>query len=262
MLPFGCTLLLILGAGTASPSETPPFDGEVLRRLIEVVPEFPRTGCSGGSLVARVSLPAGSLEVGDGRVNQPVTIALEVQAGPSFRLGETVINWILAARGSLTLGRGEQSRRLEIASYPFGVMATLARYVPAEQRLVLQLPVQLQQGDEALGHGVLILKGEYREGAVAWRWAGFLFEELVRRHFPSTVPVRQLLGLPAAEAGRASGATVKACCSSTACCFCRNTNRCARGDGGLFCPECVLTACDDCSQAECHDANCPGCDLG
>lgn len=254
--------LILGGLGTPAGNAAPPPQGEVLRRFVGVVPEFPPGGCRSSSLAVRMSVPAGTLEVGDGRVSQPATIALEVQAGPSFRLGETVINWIQAAQGSLTLGTDEQSRRFEVSSYPFGVMAALARYVPAEQRFVLQLPVRLQQGDEEHGHGVLILKGEVSEGSVAWRWAGFLFEELARRHFPAAPPVRQLLGVPVAEVGRTGEAVDKACCFSTACCVCRTTNRCARGDCGILCPECVLNACNECSTAKCHDANCPGCDLG
>lgn len=261
MFRSACTLPALFSIGLAAAQVAPPPPEEALRRLVEVVPEFPNPGCGSGGLEIRASLPAGSLAVGEGRVDQPVTIALEVQPGPSFRLGTTVINWIQAARGSLTLGRGEQARRLELSSYPFGAMATLTRFRPAEQRLVVQLPVRLQPRDEAPGHGVLILKGEYREGSVIWRSAGFLFEELVQRHFPAAVPVRQLLGLGAAAAGSVAGAA-RACCFSTACCVCRNHNRCARGDCGFLCPECVLNACNECSEADCYDPNCPGCDLG
>ncbi len=122
--------------------------------------------------------------------------------------------------------------------------------------------MRLQQDSSAYGHGILILKGEYHEGTVSWGWAGFLFEELVRSHFPSATPVLQLLAVTVAKADEVPTAVPKACCFSTACCACRTTNRCARGDGGLFCPECVLNACADCSQAECHDPQCPGCDQG
>ncbi len=94
---------LIFAASTVSGSAA-PLKNHPLRPFVEVTPEFPRSDCNSASLIAAMSVPAGAFEVAGGKIDQPVTIAIEVQAGPSFRLGDTVVNWIQGARGSLTLG--------------------------------------------------------------------------------------------------------------------------------------------------------------
>jgi len=247
-LALACGLLVATTAYAAGPVATTvvlPAIGTVpsgvAERLTQIRPDFDSkdlrfTVRFGRVLASLKSRPESSTVL---------SVQLDLVPGPSFAISDTVVNALAAVSGQLQVGEGDGASQWRIEQFNFLNQAPRSYYDPKKQTLSLILPVVIV-GGETRANAVLLVQGSLRGPDLRLDSFRFGMTELIKKAFPSSTSVRELLGLPESQADKeAQLDRVRACCQGAWCAECAIA--CPPGGCSYVCQVCTPNACyDDC----------------